>query len=132
MGVLLIISFLCWQYYLEKRQQDLSQPRTVWTAPPLMKLSMWGRARGRFTVMQFIACMNWAAFTCWLVWVQLYYQDYLGLTPILTMIRVLPITFVGIAANVAIALLVGRIDVMYIIGGPLSTLCRCHSHDAFR
>ena len=80
-----------------------------------MRITMWERAKGRFFLMQIIACMNWAAFTCWLVWVQLYYQDYLELTPILTMVRILPISFVGIAANVIIALVIGRVDVQWIV-----------------
>jgi hypothetical protein len=81
-----------------------------------MKLSMWTHARGRFAVMQIIACVNWAAFSCWLVWVQLYYQTYLNLTPIHTMARILPMSFMGVVANVIIALIIGCIDVMYVVG----------------
>ncbi|KAI0035354.1 efflux transporter [Vararia minispora EC-137] len=114
-GWILLILFACWEYFLERRLDDPTKPRTLWTAPPLMRLTMWTRARGRFALMQIIACVNWSAFTCWLVWVQLYYQDFIGLTPILTMVRVLPITFVGIAANVVIALIIGRVDVQYIV-----------------
>lgn len=58
-----------------------------WAAPPLMKLSMWKRANGRFAAMQFIACLNWCSFVCWSYWVQLYYQNYMGLTPIDSMGR---------------------------------------------
>jgi hypothetical protein len=58
--------------------------------------------------------LNWAAFTFWVVWVQLYYQTYLNLTPIQTMFRVLPMYFIGILANVIIALAIGRIDVYLI------------------
>ena len=81
-----------------------------------MKLSIWTHARGRFAVMQVIACVNWAAFSCWLVWVQLYYQTYLNLTPIHTMVRILPMFFMGVVANVIIALVIGCIDVVYIVG----------------
>jgi len=115
-GVVLVLLFGLWQYYLERRLEDSSLPRTHWTAPPLMKPSMWAHARGRFAVMQIIACVNWAAFTCWLVWVQLYYQTYLNLTPIHTMIRILPMFFMGVVANVIIALVIGSIDVVFIVG----------------
>jgi hypothetical protein len=81
-----------------------------------MKPSMWTHAHGRFAVMQIIACINWAAFSCWLVWVQLYYQTYLNLTPIHTMLRILPMFFSGVVANIIIALMIGRIDVIYIVG----------------
>ncbi|THH07837.1 hypothetical protein EW146_g9190 [Bondarzewia mesenterica] len=39
----------------------LAATRSKWTPPPLMKLSMWKRASGRFAVMQIIACVNSAA-----------------------------------------------------------------------
>jgi hypothetical protein len=89
-----------------------------------MKPSMWTHAHGRFAVMQIIACINWAAFSCWLVWVQLYYQTYLNLTPIHTMLRILPMFFSGVVANVIIALIIGRIDVVYIVGALFASLVR--------
>ncbi|KAI0251788.1 putative efflux transporter [Lactifluus subvellereus] len=123
-GVVLVLLFAAWQYYLEWRLENPDLPRTRWTAPPLMKLSMWARAHGRFAVIQIIVCVNWAAFTSWIVWVQLYYQTYLNLTPIHTMLRVLPMFFMGIVANITIALIIGRIDAVYIIAvGTLMTGC---------
>ncbi|KAI9433577.1 hypothetical protein H4582DRAFT_2082209 [Lactarius indigo] len=71
-SVVLVLLFVAWQYYLERRLENPDHPHTRWTAPPLMKPSMWTRANGRFAVMQIIACINWAAFTIWLVWVELY------------------------------------------------------------
>ena len=120
-GVLLVLLFVAWQYYLERRLENPDLPRTRWTAPPLMKPSMWTRAHGRFAVMQIIACINWAAFTIWIVWAELYYQTYLNLSPIHTMLRLLPMSTSGIVANVLIALMIGRIDVMYIVA--TGTLC---------
>jgi hypothetical protein len=120
-GIVLVLLFASWQHYLERRLDNPDLPRTRWTAPPLMKLSMWTRAHGRFAVMQIIACVNWAAFTSWVVWVQLYYQTYLNLTPIHTMFRVLPMYFVGIAATIITALTIGRIDVVYIVGTFLAS-----------
>lgn len=113
-----------WQYYLERRLENTDLARTRWTAPPLMKLSMWTYAHGRFAVMQIIACINWAAFSCWLVWVQLYYQTYLNLSPIHTMLRILPMFFSGIVANIIIALIIGRIEVVYIVGALFASLLR--------
>ena len=74
--------------------------------------------------MQTIACVNWAAFTIWIVWVELYYQTYLNLSPIHTMLRLLPMFASGIVANVLIALTIARVDVMYIVAtGTLMTGC---------
>jgi len=124
LGVLLVLLFIAWQYYLERRLQNPDLPCTRWTAPPLMKLSMWTRANGRFAVMQTIACVNWAAFSVWVVWVQLYYQTYLNLSPIHTMLRQLPMFPCGIIANVIIALTIGRVDVALIVAtGTLLTGC---------
>ncbi|KAF8261648.1 efflux transporter [Lactarius quietus] len=123
-GILLVLLFVAWQYYLERRLENPDLPRTCWTAPPLMKPSMWTRANGRFAVMQMIACVNSAAFACWLVWVQLYYQMYLNLSPIQTMPRMVPLFIVGIAAVFFIALMIGRVDVVYIVAtGTLMTGC---------
>ena len=123
-GVLLVLLFVAWQYHLERRLEKPDLPRTRWTAPPLMKPSMWTRAHGRFAVMQMIACVNSAAFACWLVWVQLYYQMYLDLSPIQTIPRMLPLLVTGIAAVIFIAIAIGRVDVMYIVAtGTLMTGC---------
>ena len=123
-GVLLVFIFVAWQHYLERRLENPNLPRTRWTAPPLMKPSMWTRAHGRFAVMQIIACVSSAAFGCWLVWVQLYYQTYLDLSPIHTMLRMLPLFVAGIVANIVIALTIGRIDAVYIVAtGTLMTGC---------
>jgi hypothetical protein len=120
-GIALVLLFVAWQYYLEWRLENPDLPRTRWTAPPLMKLSMWTRAHGRFAVMQIIACVNWAAFTCWLVWVQLYYQTYLNLTPVHTMLRFLPQFITGFVANAMIALIIGHVDIVYIVGTHLAS-----------
>ncbi|KAH9031333.1 efflux transporter [Lactarius pseudohatsudake] len=123
-GVLFVLLFISWQYYLERRLENPDLPRTRWTAPPLMKPSMWTRAHGRFAVMQTIACVSSAAFACWSVWVQLYYQTYLDLTPIQTMPRMLPLFVGGIAASVVIALTIGRVAIVYLVAtGTLMTAC---------
>ncbi|KAI9433578.1 MFS general substrate transporter [Lactarius indigo] len=123
-GVLLVLLFISWQYYLERRLENPDLPRTLWTAPPLMKPSMWTRAHGRFAVMQTIVCVSSAAFACWSVWVQLYYQTYLDLTPIQTMPRMLPLFVAGIVASIVIALTIGRVEVVYLVAtGTLMTAC---------
>jgi hypothetical protein len=90
-GVLLVAAFLAWQWYLEKKiGKDSRFP------PPIMKLSMWTRANGRFTVIQFVAFLSWCSFLAYNFWVQLFYQDYLHLSPVLTMVRLLPMSVTGV------------------------------------
>lgn len=113
-GVLLLIAFISWEWYLE---QDTSGVRR----PPLMKLSMMKRARGRFAAVQFIAFFEWASFLAWQFWAQLYYQDFQGLDPILTAIRLLPMFVVGVACNVLVAVTVGHVPVVLLV--VCGTLC---------
>jgi len=123
-GITLIFVFLIWQWYLELAQaryerEDSKEQRLP---PPIMKLSMWRRANGRYAVMQFIAFLNWSSFNTYLFWVQLYYQKYLGLSPVLTMVRLLPNLVVGLICLLAVALVIGRVDVVYfMVFGTLST-----------
>ncbi|ETW84917.1 hypothetical protein HETIRDRAFT_473617 [Heterobasidion irregulare TC 32-1] len=116
LGVLCLAAFVAWQLFLERVLDGAhGAGRYAWAPPPLMRLSMWTRANGRFAVMQTIACVNWCSFMAWGFWVQLYYQNYVQLSPILTMVRMLPMFVTGVACNVVIALIIGRVDVMYIV-----------------
>ncbi|TBU52453.1 efflux transporter [Dichomitus squalens] len=92
---------------------EISQ--TWWTPPPLMLVSIWGRANGRLAAMLAIAFSEWCSFNSFLFWVQLYYQDYLGLKPILTMVRLLPMSAAGVTCNVIVALVVGRVPIVYLV-----------------
>jgi ABC-type Fe3+-siderophore transport system permease subunit len=59
-GILFIVMFILWQHHLEKNEGR----------PPLMKLSLWARAKGKFAVMQAIAFFEWAGFISWYFWAQ--------------------------------------------------------------
>ncbi|EIM85299.1 efflux transporter [Stereum hirsutum FP-91666 SS1] len=119
LGVAFMVLFVLWQLYLERVQADPTNPlaraHSKWTPPPLLKMSMWKRANGKFAIMQLIACVNWCSFMSWTFWVQLYYQNYADLSPILTMVRMLPMFITGVVCNGIIALIIGRVDVLYII-----------------
>ncbi|KAJ6614831.1 MFS general substrate transporter [Mycena sp. CBHHK59/15] len=106
-SVVLLVMFLLWQHYLEKHEGNLP--------PPLMKLSLWSRAEGKFAVMQAIAFMQWAAFLSWYFWAQLYYEDYIKLPPVLTAVRMLPMTIAGGLCNVFVVLVVSRMDLLVLI-----------------
>ena len=66
-----------------------------------MRLSLWTRADGRFAVMQMIAFLTWCSFMAYNFWVQLFYQDYLKLSPVQTMLRLLPMFVTGVVWYVA-------------------------------
>ncbi|KAK0453219.1 putative efflux transporter [Armillaria borealis] len=111
-GVILTVLFLLWQHYLE-RQQDSVYSRSKWTPPPLMRLSLWTRAHGRVAVVMVIAFLNWCCFQGWCYWSQLYYQNYEGRTPILTVVRLLPQNVSGVICNFIVAFVAGRVPFIY-------------------
>ncbi|KAG6866162.1 hypothetical protein C0991_008116 [Blastosporella zonata] len=137
-GVLLIVVFLFWQLHLERVQEqreehfklgddadasELSINTLSWLSPPpLMKVSLWARAKGRFAVMMCIAFMTWCSFLSWNFWAQLYYQNYHGYTPILTVIRFLPMFVSGIICNMVVAAIISYIPILYLIAfGTMGT-----------
>ena len=81
-----------------------------------MSLDIWTRANGRFGAMQAVAFMEWACFTTGTFWAILYYQNYVRLDPIHTMIRFLPMPVTGVICNVVVALTVGMINGAYLLG----------------
>ncbi|PBK86271.1 putative efflux transporter [Armillaria gallica] len=114
-GVIFVAAFLYWQHYLEKQLDDPSVPKSKWNPPPLMRLSLWTRAKGRVAVMMTVAFLQWCCFLGWCYWSQLYYQNYEGFTPLLTVIRLLPMTVSGIVCNMIVAALVGHLPLVYFI-----------------
>ncbi|EUC64803.1 MFS general substrate transporter [Rhizoctonia solani AG-3 Rhs1AP] len=88
-SVLLLGCFIAWEHYLETRT----------THPPLMRLGLWTRAKGRFATMQLIVFFGWACFTTWIFFVT-----------VGTTVRVLPMTVSGLLCNLVVALVVGRIS----------------------
>ncbi|THH00066.1 hypothetical protein EW026_g2388 [Hermanssonia centrifuga] len=114
-GVVLLVLFLLWQRYLERVRSDPTVAASRWAPPPLMRLSIWTRSKGRMAVVLFIAFLEWCSFMSWNFWVQLYYQNFLQLSPVLTMVRFIPMFVTGCACNVVVALVVGRIDVVFLI-----------------
>jgi len=103
LGILSIVAFLFWQHYLEKRLNNEHLPARRRLPPPIMRLSLWTRANGRFAVMQLIAFLNWCSFMSYNFWVQLFYQDYLRLSPVQTMLRLLPMFITGVVWYVVLS-----------------------------
>ena len=71
-GVIFVGLFLCWQYYLEKRFDDHNSTYSVFTPPPLMRISIWTRAHGRLGAVMLVAFTTWCCFQSWLYWIQVY------------------------------------------------------------
>ena len=106
LSVLLIGAFVLWEHYLISRC----------AFPPLMPLEIWTRDHGRFSAMQLTGFLEWACFTSLTFWVALYYQNYLRLSPMLAMVRVIPMAVTGVICNVIVAITVGHISGAYLLG----------------
>jgi hypothetical protein len=116
-GVILVAAFIAWQHHLGRAAASGRSK----LPPPLMRLSLWTRANGKLAAMFVVAFLTWCCFVSWQFWAQLYYQEYIGLTPVRTMIRFLPMFVTGVLANVVVAKVVGRIDVVFLAGARFAT-----------
>ncbi|KAH8104781.1 efflux transporter [Cristinia sonorae] len=118
-GVACIALFLLWQWHLER--PEVRETYSIWTPPPLMKLSLWTRGKGKFAAVQIVVFTLFAGFQSWILWIVLYYQNYQGYNPIQTMIRMIPMFPSGVICNIIIALIVAHVDGMLIIA--LGCIC---------
>lgn len=62
--------FVVWEHHLEKAATGPDKPKSFWTPPPLLKLSIFARAKGRMAVILAIAFLNWSGFISWTFWAQ--------------------------------------------------------------
>ncbi|KAI8995706.1 efflux transporter [Trametes punicea] len=115
-GFFLVVIFVFWEHHLEQlHNRHEASLEKWWTPSPLMSVTVWTRAQGKLAVVLAIAFLEWCSFQSFTFWIQLYYQDYVGLNPILTMVRILPMCVTGVLCNVIVALVVGRIPVVFLI-----------------
>jgi hypothetical protein len=123
-GVVLIAIFLLWERYLELSPSfspsSLSARYPSLHPSPLIKPTIFLLARGRFSAVLLIALLEWMCFLSWNFWLQLYYQNWLGLRPVGSMERMLPMFVTGLVANGVVAGVVGRVRMVVLIGARLN------------
>ncbi|KAL0565729.1 hypothetical protein V5O48_016292 [Marasmius crinis-equi] len=114
-GLLFLVLFILWEHHLEAVRKENG---TSWfpTPPPLMPLSLWTRAKGRAAVVMCIACCLWASFLGWNYWILLYYQDFAHISALNTVVRMIPMFVTGILCNIFVALVAGRLPLVYLMG----------------
>ncbi|KAL1736165.1 major facilitator superfamily domain-containing protein, partial [Schizophyllum commune] len=122
LGAFFLALFIAWQWYLERVQDDPNAAYSIWTPPPLMRLSLWSRAHGRYGVQMIITFLNWCVFLSWQFWAQLFYQEYQGYSPMLAAIRFIPMFITGVLCNVFIAAFVAHVSLVWLMAlGTLIT-----------
>ncbi|PCH40218.1 efflux transporter [Wolfiporia cocos MD-104 SS10] len=113
LGVISLVLYVVWERFLERAQATGST--SWWTPPPIMKVSLWARAKGKLAVIFVLAFLEYGSFIVFNFWITLYYQNYVELSPVLTMIRLLPMSVTGLICNALVALFVGRVPVVFLI-----------------
>jgi hypothetical protein len=53
-------------------------------------------------------------FFAWMLWAVLYYQDFVGLSPLLAMVRYLPMVVTGLLLNVIVGVTVSRVSIVWL------------------
>ncbi|KAJ7673587.1 major facilitator superfamily domain-containing protein [Mycena rosella] len=104
------------------RRHRYARALAGYAPPPLVRPALFARARGRVGVVYGVALLQFAAFMVWAFWVQLYYQVYIGYSPVRTVVRLTPMFVTGLICNVFVALVIGRVPALWLLAsGTLTT-----------
>ncbi|KAK7044394.1 major facilitator superfamily domain-containing protein [Favolaschia claudopus] len=121
LSIVLLCIFVLWEFHLETRNRFVASA-LAYAPPPLLPPSLFARRRGRLGFIYAVALLQFGAFMIWAFWVQLYYQVYIGYSPVRTVIRLVPMFVTGMICNVVVALIVGRVPTLWlIVTGTLTT-----------
>ncbi|KAJ7670563.1 efflux transporter [Mycena polygramma] len=121
LSLILLALFAIWEFHLERSNRFFKAAK-AYTPPPLLPPSLFARRRGRVGFVYGIALLQFGAFMVWAFWVQLYYQVYIGYSPVRTVVRLTPMFVTGIICNVVVALIVGRVPTLWLLAsGTLTT-----------
>ncbi|WRT67059.1 uncharacterized protein IL334_004025 [Kwoniella shivajii] len=104
-GVLMIVGFFFWERYVINQT----------TKPPLMRLQLWTRAKGRLASVYFIGFVAWMGFVSLFYHATLYYQQVQETGPIGAMLRFLPTSVSGVLCNVIVAFLISKVPTQWLV-----------------
>ncbi|ADV20469.1 efflux protein [Cryptococcus gattii Ru294] len=104
-GFFLVVAFFFWERHIINNT----------TRPPLMRLQLWTRAKGRLASVYFIGFVAWMGFTSLFYHTTLYYQQVQGTGAVGAMLRFLPTSISGILCNVLVAFLVSKVKTQYLV-----------------
>ncbi|KAH7107765.1 putative efflux transporter [Auriculariales sp. MPI-PUGE-AT-0066] len=111
-----VAAFVVWEWWYEHRQNRA----------PLLRVGIFTRGRGTFSVVLAIAFFEFCAFYAWIYWTTLFYQQLQGKTPMLVMVRFLPMPVVGLSLNVLVGFFAAHIPLVYlVVGGTGATALAC-------
>ena len=93
-SLIIIVTFILWQQYLERRQSSNSFTGSFFIGRPLIKPSIFTNAR--FSAALCIMALFFSSFFNYLIYTTYFFQSYLHLTTIQTTLRFIPTGVVGI------------------------------------
>lgn len=96
-SMLIVAIFVTWQFHLEKKG----------IRAPLIKISLFRNIR--FSMIMIADCLFCASFNNCLVFATYFFQDYLGLSPLQTMLRFIPTGVIGLLSPMVVASLLGKV-----------------------
>ncbi|WVQ98641.1 hypothetical protein IAU59_005772 [Kwoniella sp. CBS 9459] len=112
LGPGMIIAFFFWEKYIIDKT----------TRPPLMRLQLWTRARGRLAAVYLVGFLSWLGFHSLFYHATLFFQDIQHTSPVGAMLRFLPTEISGIICNVIVALIIHRVSTVWLLStGLLAT-----------
>jgi MFS family permease len=103
LSIILIITFVVWQLYQEKRTERR----------PLMKVTLFKRLK--VSAAMLAMAVFFSAFNNYLIFSTYFYQEYLGLSAIQTTLRFIPTGVVGILTVFVTSQILSRVPIHYIL-----------------
>ncbi|KAJ6509090.1 major facilitator superfamily domain-containing protein [Mycena vulgaris] len=126
-GVVFLVLFIYWQMYLERIHSFLDSPacgyshrRAHTRRHPSCARDCSHAPAAAVGIMYVAAILEFAAFMGWTFWVQLYYQSYIGYSPVRTVVRLVPMFTYGLLCNALVAVIVGRVPVVWLVATGLT------------
>ncbi|TXT04304.1 hypothetical protein VHUM_04191 [Vanrija humicola] len=104
-SIILIGAFFVWQWYLINKT----------TFPPLLRLALFTRARGRLGAYYFVGFVAWTGFASISYHVNLYYQQVKLTGPLGAVVRFLPVPISGIICNIIVAKVIHRVPLQFLV-----------------
>ncbi|OCF39472.1 efflux protein [Kwoniella heveanensis CBS 569] len=112
LGPFLIVAFFFWEKHIIDKT----------TRPPLMRLQLWTRARGRLASVYLVGFLSWLGFHSLFYHATLFFQEIQNTGPVGAMVRFLPTEISGIICNIIVALIIHRISTVWLLStGLLAT-----------
>ncbi|WWD15846.1 hypothetical protein CI109_100270 [Kwoniella shandongensis] len=104
-GVVFIVTFFFWERHVINNTSQ----------PPLMRLQLFTRAKGRLSAVYFIGFVTWMAFVSLFYHATLYFQQVQNASPVTAMLQFLPTSISGIICNVIVAFLISRVRTQWLV-----------------